>query len=56
MEDDTEQRPESLLPYEDWIETAMRQVVAQAVGMLSRTVCPASTISTSRSAPIIPAW
>jgi hypothetical protein len=31
MEDDTEQRPESLLPYEDWIETAMRQVVAQAV-------------------------
>jgi hypothetical protein len=31
MEDDTEQRPESLLPYEDWIEAAMRQVVAQAV-------------------------
>ena len=31
MEDDQEQRPESLLPYEDWIETAMRQVVAQAI-------------------------
>ena len=31
MEDDTEQRPESLLPYEDWTETAMRQVVVQAV-------------------------
>ena len=30
MEDDTEQRPESLLPYEAWIETAMRQVVVQA--------------------------
>jgi uncharacterized protein len=31
MEDDTEQRPESLLPYDDWIEAAMRQVVVQAV-------------------------
>ena len=31
MEDDQEQRPESLLPYEDWIETAMRQVVVQAI-------------------------
>jgi hypothetical protein len=31
MEDDTEQRPQSLLPYEDWIEAAMRQVVVQAV-------------------------
>ena len=31
MEDDTEQRPESLLPYEAWVETAMRHVVAQAL-------------------------
>src|SRR5678815_3624309 len=31
MVDDQEQRPDSLLPYEDWIETAMRQVVVQAV-------------------------
>jgi hypothetical protein len=31
MEDDQEQRPESLLPYEEWIEAALRQVVAQAV-------------------------
>jgi hypothetical protein len=31
MEDDKEQQPESLLPYEDWTETAMRQVVVQAV-------------------------
>jgi hypothetical protein len=31
MEDDQEQRPESLLPYEQWTETALRQVVAQAV-------------------------
>ena len=45
MEDDTEQRPESLLPYDDWIEAAMRHVVAQAVEYVPRTVCPASTIS-----------
>ena len=31
MEDDQEQRPESLLPYEQWTENALRQVVAQAV-------------------------
>ena len=31
MEDDQEQRPESLLPYEEWIEAALRQVVARAV-------------------------
>ena len=31
MENDQEQRPESLLPYEAWMETAMRQVVAQAM-------------------------
>ena len=31
MEDDQEQRPESLLPYEEWIETALRQVVVQAI-------------------------
>ncbi len=31
MEDDQKQRPDSLLPYEKWIEQALRQVVAQAV-------------------------
>lgn len=31
MEDDQEQRPESLLPYEEWIEAALRQVVARAI-------------------------
>ena len=31
MEDDQKQRPESLLPYEQWTETALRQVVAQAI-------------------------
>ena len=40
MEDDTEPRPESLLPYEDWIETAMRQVVAQAVAHVAENGLP----------------
>jgi hypothetical protein len=31
MEDDQKERPESLLPYEKWIEQALREVVAQAV-------------------------
>ena len=31
MENDQEQRPESLLPYDQWTETALRQVVAQAI-------------------------
>lgn len=31
MEDDKEPRPESLLPYEDWTEDAMRQVMLRAL-------------------------
>ena len=31
MEDDQTQRPESLLPYEKWIEHALRHVVSQAI-------------------------
>lgn len=40
MEDETEQRPESLLPYDEWIETAMRQVVAQAVAYVAANGLP----------------
>ena len=40
MEDDTEPRPESLLPYEDWIELAMRQVVAQAISHVAENGLP----------------
>jgi uncharacterized protein len=40
MEDDTEPRPESLLPYEDWIESAMRQVVAQAIAHVAENGLP----------------
>jgi uncharacterized protein len=31
MDDDQKQRPDSLLPYEKWIEHALRHVVAQAI-------------------------
>jgi len=31
MDDDQKQQPESLLPYEKWIDQALRQVVAQAI-------------------------
>ena len=31
MDDDQTQRPDSLLPYEKWIEHALRHVVAQAI-------------------------
>ncbi len=31
MDDDQKQRPESLLPYEKWIEQPLRHVVAQAI-------------------------
>ncbi len=40
MEDDTEQRPESLLPYEEWIAEAMREVVAQAVDYVAANGLP----------------
>jgi hypothetical protein len=31
MAEDKEQQPDSLLPYEEWVEEAMRQVVARAI-------------------------
>lgn len=40
MEDETEQPNESQLPYDDWIEAAMRQVVAQAVAYAAANGLP----------------
>jgi uncharacterized protein len=40
MADDKEQGPQSLLPYEDWIEAAMRQVVARAVAFAAANGLP----------------
>lgn len=40
MENDQEQRPESLLPYEQWTENALRHVVAQAVAHVAAKGLP----------------
>ncbi len=40
MEDDQQQRPDSLLPYERWIERALRHVVAQAIEHVAREGLP----------------
>jgi hypothetical protein len=60
MEDDQEPRPESLLPYEDWIETAMRQVVAQAITHIAASGLPGEhhfylTFRTDHPGVVIPA-
>jgi uncharacterized protein len=60
MEDDQEQRPESLLPYEDWIERALRQVVAQAISYAAVNGLPGGhhfyvTFRTDHPGVIIPA-
>jgi hypothetical protein len=59
MEDDTEQRPESLLPYEDWIEAAMRQVVVQAMAYVAENGLPGEhhiylTLRTDHPGVVIP--
>lgn len=36
----TEQQPESLLPYDDWVEAAMREVVAQAIAHVTANGLP----------------
>src|SRR6202020_2849700 len=40
MEDDQKQRSDSLLPYEKWIEQALRHVVAQAIEHVAREGLP----------------
>jgi len=59
MEDDQEQRPESLLPYEQWTETALRQVVAQAVEYVAANGLPGNhhfylTFRTDHPGVVIP--
>ncbi|HEY1933662.1 MAG TPA: ClpXP protease specificity-enhancing factor SspB [Acetobacteraceae bacterium] len=59
MEDDQEQRPESLLPYEQWTENALRQVVVQAVTYASTKGLPGNhhfylTFRTDHPGVVIP--
>ncbi len=58
MEDDDishSTRPESLLPYEAWVEEATRGVAIRALQYALPRACPASIIFTSASAPTTPA-
>ena len=40
MAEDKEQPPDSLLPYDEWVEAAMRQVVARAVAYAAANGLP----------------
>jgi hypothetical protein len=40
MAEDEEQQPESLLPYDEWVEDAMRQVVARAISHVAANGLP----------------
>jgi uncharacterized protein len=40
MAEDKEQQPESLLPYDEWVEEAMRQVVARAIAHVAASGLP----------------
>jgi uncharacterized protein len=40
MAEDKEQQPESLLPYDEWVEGAMRQVVARALAHVAANGLP----------------
>jgi hypothetical protein len=40
MTEDKEQQPESLLPYDEWVEVAMRQVVARALAHVAANGLP----------------
>jgi uncharacterized protein len=59
MENDQEQQPESLLPYEQWTENALRQVVAQAVAHVGAKGLPGNhhfyiTFRTDHPGAVIP--
>jgi hypothetical protein len=59
MEDDQEQRPESLLPYDDWTEEALRHVVLQALKYVAANGLPGEhhlyiTFRTDHPGTVIP--
>ena len=60
MEDDQDQRPDSLLPYEEWTQEALRQVVARALSHLVEQGLPGEhhfylTFRTDHPGTMIPA-
>ncbi len=60
MEDDQDQRPESLLPYDEWTQQALRQVVERALSHLAENGLPGEhhfylTFRTDHPATVVPA-
>ncbi len=61
MGDDKEQRPEILLPYVDWMESAMRQVVVQAMAHIAAHGFPGEhhfyiEFRTDHEGVVLPEW
>lgn len=59
MAEDEEQRPESLLPYNDWTEEALRHVVVRAIGYAAEHGLPGEhhfylTFRTDHAGTVIP--
>jgi hypothetical protein len=60
MEDDADQRPESLLPYEEWTQQALRHVVERALSHLAAQGLPGQhhfylTFRTDHPGTMVPA-
>ncbi len=60
MEDDQDQRPESLLPYDEWTQQALRQVVERALSHLAEHGLPGEhhfylTFRTDHPSTVVPA-
>ncbi len=60
MSDDQEQRPDSLLPYDEWTETALRQVVVRALQYAAANGLPGEhhfyvTFRTDHPGVVVPA-
>jgi hypothetical protein len=61
MAEDQERQPESLLPYDEWVQAAMRQVVARALAHVAANGLPGEhhfyvTFRTDHASVALPDW
>ena len=61
MAEDKERQPESLLPYDEWLQVAMRQVVAHALAHVAANGLPGEhhfyiTFRTDHAGVVMPDW
>ncbi len=61
MAEDKERQPESLLPYDEWVQAAMRQVVAHALAHVAANGLPGEhhfyiTFRTDHAGVVMPDW